>query len=74
MGVSRKQGWSLQPQGEHFVLSYKRADRGNFRVPEPPRPDATSVQLSERELDDLLDGIALSAEVAAPRTRRTRVH
>lgn len=60
--------------GSGMCLFYKRADRGNFRIPEPPHPDATSVELSERELDDLLDGIALSKEVAAPRARRTRVH
>jgi transposase len=60
--------------GSGMCLFYKRADRGNFRIPEPPRPDATSVELSERELDDLLDGIALNTEVAAPRARRARVH
>lgn len=43
-------------------------------MPEPPGPDATSVELSERELDDLLDGIALNVEATAPRARRVRVH
>ena len=60
--------------GSGMCLFYKRADRGTFRMPEPPRPDATSVELSERELDDLLDGIAVTVEVSAPRTRRMRVH
>jgi transposase len=60
--------------GSGMCIFYKRADRSTFRIPEPPRTDATSVELSERELDDLLDGIALNAEVATPRTRRTRMH
>lgn len=60
--------------GTGMCMFYKRADSRTFRIPEPPRPDATSVELSERELDDLLDGIALNAEVSAPRARRTRVH
>ena len=60
--------------GSGMCLFYKRADRGTFVMPEPPRPDATNVELSERELDDLLDGIALNVEVTAPQTRRTRVH
>ncbi len=60
--------------GSGMCLFYKRADSGTFRVPDPPRPGATSVELSERELDDLLDGIALDVEVVERRTRRTRVH
>jgi len=60
--------------GSGMCLFYKRADSRTFRLPEPPRPDATSVELSERELDDLLDGIALNAAVKSPRARRTRVH
>lgn len=60
--------------GSGMCLFYKRADRGVFRMPEPPRPDATSVELSERELDDLLDGIALNVEGAERRARRARVH
>jgi hypothetical protein len=60
--------------GSGMCLFYKRADRGTFRVPDPPRAGATSVELSERELDDLLDGIALDAEVVERRSRRTRVH
>lgn len=60
--------------GSGMCLFYKRADRGTFRMPEPPRPDATSVELSERELDDLLDGIALNVELAERRARRIRVH
>ena len=60
--------------GSGMCLFYKRADSGTFRVPEPSRPGATSVELSERELDDLLDGIALNVEVVERRSRRMRVH
>lgn len=60
--------------GTGMCLFYKRADRGTFRMPEPPRSDAVSVELSERELDDLLDGIALESEVSMRRAHRTRVH
>ncbi|HEX5661066.1 MAG TPA: IS66 family insertion sequence element accessory protein TnpB [Polyangiales bacterium] len=58
--------------GSGMCIFYKRADRSTFRIPDPPCADATSVELSERELDDLLDGIAM--EVTVPRARRTRVH
>lgn len=47
---------------------YKRLDRGTFRVPEASRPDATSIEVSERELDDLLDGI--DVEPGSDRSRR----
>jgi transposase len=57
--------------GSGMCLFYKRLDSRTFRVPEALRPDAASVELSERELDDLLDGIDVEAE---PRPRRTRVH
>jgi transposase len=57
--------------GSGMCLFYKRLDSRVFRVPEALRPGATSIELSERELDDLLDGIDVEAE---PRPRRTRVH
>lgn len=44
---------------------YKRLDEGTFRVPQASRSDATSIEVSERELDDLLDGIDVD---------RVRVH
>src|SRR5690348_15266232 len=40
-----------------LCLFYKRLDAGTFRLPEALEPDATSVTLEERELDDLLDGL-----------------
>jgi transposase len=58
--------------GSGMCLFYKRADSGTFRVPQVSHVDATSVELTERELDDLLDGINLEVETA-PRARRQRV-
>ena len=45
-------------------------DKGTFRVPTPPVDGALTMEISERELDDLLDGI----DIEAPRmkTRSTR--
>jgi transposase len=60
--------------GTGLCLFYKRLDRGTFRVPTPPSSDTTSIVLSERELDDLLDGIDIEAEPSARRGRRPRVH
>lgn len=60
--------------GTGLCLFYKRLDRGTFRVPSALSADATSVVLSERELDDLLDGIDVEAERKPERKRRTRVH
>jgi len=51
-----------------FVVSYKRLDRGVFRLPEPSSPESTAVAIDEGALEDLLDGIDL--EAAAPRRPR----
>ncbi len=59
--------------GSGMCLFYKRLDRGTFRVPTSPVPDATSIELNERELDDLLDAIAIDVEPER-RARRTRMH
>jgi transposase len=56
--------------GTGLCLFYKRLDRGNFVVPEP-RGDATCVQLTEAELDDLLSG--LTVEGGSRKVQR-RVH
>jgi transposase len=55
-----------------FVIYYKRLDEDTFRVPQASHPDATSVEVSERELDALLDGIDVDAPTA--KARRPRVH
>jgi transposase len=60
--------------GSGMCLFYKRLDNSTFRVPTPPRSDVTTIELNERELDDLLDAIAVEP-VPAPRTRRrARIH
>lgn len=55
--------------GSGLCQFYKRLDEGTFRVPQASHPEATSVEVSERELDALLDGI----DVDAPRERGRRV-
>jgi transposase len=57
--------------GSGMCQLYKRLDNGTFRIPEGS-PDASNIALSERELDDLLDGISVD-QPAAPR-RRGRMH
>lgn len=60
--------------GSGMCLFYKRADVGTFRLPDPPLADATSIELSERELEELLDGIEIRAKHKTPRASRRRVH
>jgi len=57
--------------GSGLCLFYKRLDRGNFRIPEATEAGAAVVQIDERVLDDLLDGI--DVEPAMPK-RRGRMH
>jgi transposase len=64
----------LFADGTGMCLFYKRLDRHVFRVPESSLPDCTSIELSERELDDLLDGIDIERGPQARRGRRGRVH
>jgi transposase len=59
--------------GSGMCLFYKRLDKGTFRVPSSLVPGTTHVELNERELDDLLDAIAIDV-APEPRTRRSRVH
>jgi transposase len=56
--------------GSGLCLFYKRLDKGTFRVPAALTEGATAMEISERELDDLLDGIDL--ETPAMRVRSTR--
>lgn len=58
--------------GTGMCLFYKRLDRHAFRVPSSPTPGATSIVLNERELDDLLDAIAVEVQPVA--RQRARVH
>jgi transposase len=58
--------------GSGLCLFYKRLDQRTFRLPEPAG-DPRTLELTERELDELLDGIDLDAKPPR-RTRRPRVH
>lgn len=57
-----------------LCLFYKRLDRGTYRVPAVHEAGAASLAIDERALDDLLDGIALDADVQTSRPRRRRIH
>ena len=59
--------------GSGMCLFYKRLDNRLFRVPDALLPGATSVELSERELDDLLDGVDVEVVPASERSRK-RTH
>jgi transposase len=53
--------------GTGVCLFYKRLDAGTFRIPEAARDGDAAVQIEERALDDLLDGIDLASATAARR-------
>jgi len=47
----------LWHDGTGYRVLYKRLDRGRFHVPLPIPPGAARVEVSQRELDVLLEGI-----------------
>ena len=57
--------------GSGLCLFYKRLDKSTFRLPDV-EGDATSIEIDERALDDLLDGI--DVETRASARRAPRVH
>ena len=57
--------------GSGLCLFYKRLDRGTFRLPEAQGQGQQSITLTDRELDDLLEGIDI---VAPPGARPHRMH
>jgi len=57
--------------GTGMCLFYKRLDRHTFRVPPAPTGGTMSVELNERELDELLDAIAIEEPC---RRRLTKLH
>jgi transposase len=57
--------------GTGVCLFYKRLDAGTFRIPEAAHDGDAAVQIEERALEDLLDGIDL-APASSP--RRTIAH
>lgn len=58
--------------GSGLCLFYKRLDRGTFRVPVALEDGSAMRELVERELDDLLSGVAV--EPPPPRRARRRLH
>ena len=67
-------GPNASPRPERLLceLSYKRLDRGTFRLPDDLEPEATYVEIDEATLDALLDGVAV--ESVAPRKPGPTVH
>jgi transposase len=74
LNINRMMLSSTSFDGSGLCQFYKRLDRGTFKVPAPHGPNAVSVSLSERELDDLLDGINLEPDKPPRRPRRSRIH
>ncbi|MBK7395514.1 MAG: IS66 family insertion sequence element accessory protein TnpB [Myxococcales bacterium] len=60
--------------GTGMCVFYKRLDRGTFRIPTPAIAGAACVALTDRELDDLLDGIEVEAEAETTKGKRSRIH
>ena len=58
--------------GSGLCVFYKRLDRGTFRWPDALVPGESGVQMDERSLEALLDGI--DVEPRAPKARRARSH
>ncbi len=56
--------------GSGLCIFYKRLDKGRFQLPEPLDDDDRVVELSERELDDLLDGIVVQEAKATARRNK----
>jgi transposase len=57
--------------GTGLCMFYKRLDRGTFKIPEARDQGATAVEIDERTLDALLDGIEI--DVPPPKKPR-RMH
>ena len=50
--------------GSGMCIFYKRLDRGRFNLPDPVDDgDEQVVELNERELDELLDGLVVQADM-----------
>lgn len=43
--------------GSGLCIFYKRLDKGTFRLPRPTDERATTLEIDERVLEDLLDGV-----------------
>jgi hypothetical protein len=58
-GASHAQDAPMRPESVHFVLIYKRLEKGRFRIP-AVAPGTNRAVLDATELTMLLDGIDLS--------------
>lgn len=58
--------------GTGLCLFYKRLDSGTFRLPQARTEGDLTIEIGERELDDLLDGI--DVEAPTRKERRSRIH
>ncbi|WP_394838653.1 IS66 family insertion sequence element accessory protein TnpB [Pendulispora rubella] len=47
--------------GTGLCIFMKRLDKGGFRVPAPIQPDAASIEMTDAELEALLDAIDIDA-------------
>jgi transposase len=59
--------------GTGICLFYKRLEKGTFRLPNAHDEGATTVEIDERALDDLLDGIDVE-HPARRKAVRVRLH
>ena len=61
--------------GTGLCIFYKRLDKGRFQLPEPVEDGSNGsvVELSERELDALLDGIDVEKK-SAPKKATPTIH
>jgi transposase len=57
--------------GSSLCLFYKRLDAGTFRLPQPREEGETRVEIDDRALDDLLEGIDVQKPL---KRRRSPVH
>ena len=61
--------------GSGLCLFYKRLDQGTFRIPEATEDgDATTIEIDERALEDLLDGIDLEMPARDMKRAKPTVH
>ena len=60
--------------GTGLCQFYKRLDRGTFRIPDASFDGEEGVTLTERELEDLIDGIAVDASHRRAGQRDSTLH
>ena len=58
--------------GSGMCIFSKRLDKGTFCVPTPLEPDAASIEMTDAELEALLDAVNLDA--SPKREKKPRLH